>query len=231
MSRGAPVEHPHVFVADLAAPELTADDHHHLARVLRVRPGDPVTASDGRGGWRSCRLGSGAVLETDGEIAVVPRREPAVGVGFALLKGDKPELVAQKLTELGVDEILPFVAARSVARWDEQRRARGRERLLRVVREAGMQSRRVWLPEVAEVVPFAALAARADVALAERGGDPPALTRPVVLVGPEGGWAPEELAVPCPRVALADDVLRAETAAIVAGTLLTALRAGRVTPR
>lgn len=228
MSAGPSGEHPHVFVADLAVPELDADDHHHLARVLRLRVGDALTASDGRGAWRPCRLGSDRLLELDGPVGHVPRPAPAVGVGFALIKGDRPELVVQKLTELGVDEILPFVAARTVVRRDDTRQDKAHQRLVRVAREAAMQSRQAWLPTVHPVTTFAALAGRPDVARADRGGDPIDLDRPVLLIGPEGGWAPEERA-DCPHaVGLADAVLRAETAAIVAGTLLTALRSGRV---
>jgi 16S rRNA (uracil1498-N3)-methyltransferase len=228
VSVGPSGEHPHVFVADLDLPELDADDHHHLSRVLRLRVGDPLTASDGRGAWRPCRLGSDRLLVIDGAIEHVPRPAPAVGVGFALIKGDRPELVVQKLTELGVDEILPFVAARTVVRRDDARQDKAHQRLVRVAREAAMQSRQAWLPTVHPVTTFASLAGRPDVARADRGGDAVDLRRPVLLIGPEGGWAPEERAA-CPTaVGLADAVLRAETAAIVAGTLLTALRSGRV---
>ena len=94
-----------------------------------------------------------------------------------------------------------------------------------------MQSRRAWLPVVDAVTPFSAVAAEAGAALAHPGGGPPALDRPVVLVGPEGGWDERELATGLPLVGLGPSVLRAETAAVVAGALLCALRAGVVSPR
>src|SRR5262249_31319773 len=101
------------------------------------------------------------------------------------------------------------------------------ERLRRVSREAAMQARRAWLPEIEEVQSFAEVASWDGVALADSEGDAVSLDRPTVLVGPEGGWSPEE-AEALPKVALGPHVLRAETAAIVAGALLAARRAGCV---
>jgi RsmE family RNA methyltransferase len=90
-----------------------------------------------------------------------------------------------------------------------------------------MQSRRNRLPEVTDPLPFADVAV-AGAALAEAGGAAPSLERPFVLVGPEGGWDRTELARRLPLVGLGPNVLRAETAAVAAGVLLCALRAGLV---
>jgi 16S rRNA (uracil1498-N3)-methyltransferase len=248
----------HAFVDDLDAPVLSPEDRHHLERVLRLRPGDEVTVSDGAGGWRRCRFGP--ALEPVGEVGHRPRPVPAVTVAFALVKGQRPEWAVQKLTELGVDRIVPLLCARSVVRWPAREAGPGGQpareagpggqpareagpggqpagegggqldRLRRVAREAAVQSRRVWLPEVAGVTPVAALLAGEGAALAHPGGGPPALSRPVVLVGPEGGWDERELAAAPALVGLGPSVLRTETAAVVAGTLLCALRAGIVTP-
>jgi 16S rRNA (uracil1498-N3)-methyltransferase len=220
---------PLVFVEELDHPVLSDEDHHHLARVRRVRDGDPLVVGDGGGRWRSARMAA-TRPEPVGDVVAVDRPTPPVGVGFALVKGTKPELMVQKLTELGVDRIVPFAAARSVVRWDPAKADAGHKRLERVAREAAMQSRQPWIPFVEPVQDFRSLVARPGVALAERGGTPPGLRYPLVLVGPEGGWAPEELAVDVPRVALATGVLRAETAAITAGVVLVALRAGLVGP-
>jgi 16S rRNA (uracil1498-N3)-methyltransferase len=219
---------PHVFVADVEAPVLADDDAHHLGRVLRLRPGDRCTVGDGAGRWRRCRFGP--ALEVDGPVVEVPAPTPALTVAFALTKGDKPELVVQKLTELGVDRIVPFVAARSVVRWDAERAARQVGRWRRVAREAAMQSKRTHLPEVAEVVDFAGAGALPGAALADRDGAPPSLATPTVLVGPEGGWSHEERAAGLPRVGLGPQNLRAETAAVTAAALLAAVRAGLVHP-
>ena len=221
----------HAFVADPQAPELEPDDRHHLERVLRVRRGEEVTVSDGHGRWRPCRMGAGGALEPTGDVVVVPRPRPAVAVALAVTKGDRPEIAIQKLTELGVDRILPFVGERSVVRWEGERAARHVARLRRVAREAAVQARLAFLPEVADVARFRSVAALPGAAMCDRGGGPPGLDRPVLLVGPEGGWSDAERDQGLPVVGLGPTTLRAETAAIAAGTLLTALRAGAVVAR
>ena len=220
----------HLFVDDLDAPVMAEVDRHHVERVLRVRPGEAVSVSDGRGGFRSCRLGAGGALEPDGEVERDDPPAPPIGVGFALVKAAKPEWIVQKLTECGVDRIVPFVAERSIVRWDEAKADRNLERWRRVAVEAAMQSRRRWLPAVEAVQPFADVVAEA--ALADPDGEPLDVARtPVVLVGPEGGWAPAERAAADGRiVGFGPTTLRAETAAVAAGVLLAALRAGAVRP-
>lgn len=222
----------HLFVDDLDAPVMADADRHHVERVLRVRPGEAVSVSDGRGGFRSCRMGAGGALEPDGEVERDGPPAPAIGVGFALVKAAKPEWIVQKLTECGVDRILPFVAERSVVRWDEAKADRNLERWRRVAVEAAMQSRRRWLPAVEPVRPFAAVVADGGVALADVDGVPLDVAQtPLVLVGPEGGWSTEERAAAAGRmVGFGPTTLRAETAALAAGVLLSALRAGAVRP-
>ncbi|MGH9157239.1 MAG: RsmE family RNA methyltransferase [Acidimicrobiales bacterium] len=215
-------------MADLDTPVLDDDDCHHLGRVLRLRPGQIVSVADGSGRWRSCVWRTDGSLEPSGEVVTEPAATPELTVAFALTKGAKPEWAVQKLTELGVDTIVPFLADRSVVRWDREVARRHVGRWRTVARQAAMQSRRTRLPAVAEVVPFAEMAAQAATtgALAEPGGAPPSLARPTVLVGPEGGWSPAELACGLPTVALGPTILRAETAAMTAAALLIALRAG-----
>ncbi|MGH9128229.1 MAG: RsmE family RNA methyltransferase [Acidimicrobiales bacterium] len=238
----------HVFVQDLGEPRVSGADTHHLSRTLRLRPGELVTAADGAGRWRRCVWrGAGAQLEArleaDGPVVVEERPGPAITVGFALTKGDRPERVVRGLTEVGVDRIVPLVAARSVVRWEAGRAEGHLERLRRVAREAAMQSRRLWLPEVAPLatvidlvaglVAGAAPAGPAGAggpagALAQPGGLPPSLEHPCVLVGPEGGWDTSELACGLGLVGLGPCVLRAETAALAAGIILCSIRAGVV---
>jgi 16S rRNA (uracil1498-N3)-methyltransferase len=230
----------HVFVADLAAPVLCEEDRHHLERVLRLRAGESVTASDGAGRWCPCVFRGGAGLEVAGEVCFIERLLPAVTVAFALTKGDRPEWTVQKLVEAGVDRIVPMTTRRSVVRWEGEKVARNLSRLRSVAVAAAMQSRQVWLPIVNDVQPFSSFssfssfsgagAAGPGVAMAERGGDPPSLAFPTVLVGPEGGWDESELASGLAHVALGPTVLRAETAAVAAGLLLCALRSGIVHP-
>lgn len=216
----------HAFVDDLDAPVLSAEDRHHLERVLRLRPGDDVTVSDGAGGWRRCRFGP--ELDLVGGVEREPRPFPQVTVAFALVKGSRPEWAVQKLTEVGVDRIVPLLAARSVVRRPE---GSGHfSRLRRVAREAAVQSRRTWLPVIDDIATFDAVAAEPGAALAHPGGRPPSLDQTVLLVGPEGGWDARELGCGVPRIGLGTQILRTETAAVVAGTLLCALRSGTVRP-
>lgn len=218
---------PHVFVEDLDHPELRDEDRHHLTKSLRLRPGDPFTASDGAGSWRMCRLGSGPEggAEPDGEVVLVEAPQPPLTIGFALIKGGRPELVVQKLTELGVDAIVPFTAEHSVVRWDADRATRHTERLRRVAREAAMQSRQVRLPKISEPTDFVTLAARPGAIRADITGNPPSLDHPTVLIGPEGGWSETERHQ-LEAIRISSSVLRSETAAITTAALLTALRDG-----
>jgi len=220
---------PHVFVGDLAAPHLDEADHHHLTRSRRLLQGDPLTISDGAGRWRPAQL-TGDGVEPAGDVVAVARSSPLIVIAFAPVKGDRPEWAVQKLTEAGVDRILVFAASRSVVRWEGPRAARQRQRLAKVAREAAMQSRRSWLPEIGMLGGFAEAAALSGAVLADQGGAPPTLDAHTVLIGPEGGWAPEELAHGLPTMGLGAHQLRAETAAVAAGLLLSALRAGLVAP-
>ena len=216
---------PHVFVDALDAPELTPSDRHHLERVLRVRAGDALTVSDGAGRWMPCTYG--VPLNPTGEIRTVEAREPAITIAFAPVKGDRPEWVVQKLTELGVDEIVVLQTERSVVRWEGDRGDKAIERLERVAREAAMQCRRCHLPTITGVATLAAVAVVRPAVRAERGGAEPSLDRPVVAIGPEGGWTDQEREVLPETVGLGDHVLRAETAALTAAALLTAQRGGQ----
>ena len=215
-----------VFVEALDAPELADADLHHLARVLRLRPGVEVCATDGAGGWRTCTFDGSSALVPMGDVGHEPRPTPELTVAFALVKGEKPELVVQKLTELGVDRIVPVDARHSVVRWDEARARKHLERLRRVAREACTQCRRLWVPEVDDLSSVAELRARGAV-LANVGGRTLRRTDVVIAVGPEGGWSDDELDG-AETVTLGGHVLRAETAAITAGALSVALRLGVV---
>ena len=160
------------------------------------------------------------------------RPTPSVTVAFAPVKGDRPEWVTQKLTELGVDRIIVLRTARSVVRWEGDRDQRATDRLRRVAREAAAQCRRPWLPEVLGTVGLDELGALVGgpIALARPGGDRPSLGHPAVAVGPEGGWDEAEIERFEASVGLGPTVLRAETAALAAGAALCGLRAGLVGP-
>ena len=213
----------HVFVESLTAPALEADDARHLERVLRLRVGEPISVSDGRGAWRICRFQTGGGLEPDTEIVTEPAGWPRITIGFALPKADRPEWIVQKLTEVGVDDIIVLYTARSVTRWDDERVDRQLAKLARIAREAAMQSRRLFLPLINGPVRLDA-ALGDGVALAETDGGPLALASPTVLIGPEGGWTDAELIATPAHVGLGDTILRVETAALAAAAGLVALR-------
>lgn len=223
----------HLFVADVDHPEVDPADEHHLRRVLRLRAGEVVSVADGAGRWRLC------ALEADGGLTptsppVTEPELPALTVGFAPPKGERPEWAVARLTELGVGRIIPLVAARSVVRWDSARWERQRSRWSTVVRQAAMQSRQVRLPVLDPPAPVADILGGemgAGLALAVPGAAPPNGTESGLLIGPEGGWSPEEEALAARTVGLGPGVLRTETAAVVGAALCSAIRHGLLRPR
>lgn len=219
---------------------LTGPEAHHAAAVRRVRAGEEVTLGDGRGVWLTGEVESAAPKEV--VVRVVSRRDvpaPARRIVLvqALAKGDRDELAVQAATELGVDEIVPWQAARSVSRWDSAKAAKGRERWAGIVREAAKQAHRAWVPEVVPVETTKQVAARAEASLVlilEPTADAPLSTlrlpndgRDIVLVvGPEGGIAAEELdafeRAGATLVRLGDTVLRTSTAGPAALAVVSA---------
>lgn len=208
---------------------LTGAEAHHAAAVRRVRAGEEVTVGDGRGAWLSGLVETAAAREVIVRITSrddVPAPRPRLVLAQALAKGDRDELAVQAATELGVDEIVPWQAARSVSRWDAAKEQKGRQRWAGIVREAAKQAHRAWVPDVAPLHSTKTLAARAgaSVVLVLEPSASIALSsaelsreRDIVLVvGPEGGIAPEELEIfesaGARLVRLGSTVLRTSTA-------------------
>ena len=123
----------HVFVQSLETPCLSPDDQHHLLKVLRVKSADQITVSNGLGAWITATINKdGDVLATS-ELFVVAPPKWSLCIAFAPVKGEKPELIVQKLTELGIDEIIPLApTSRSVVRWDAAKTEKQTSRLQRV---------------------------------------------------------------------------------------------------
>lgn len=228
----------HAFVGERIADEVIRIDGpegHHLARVRRLGVGEVVTVADGAGRWRVGTVdavdGSALVVRAAGAVESEPVAAPRLAVAFAPTKGDQPERVVAALTELGVDEILPVITRRSVVRWSGDRAAKQGARLRRIAHEAAAQCRRASLPEVVDPAPVASLAARPGVVVADRDGGPATACAPVdggwtLLVGPEGGFDPDDLdgLVVAARLAVGPHILRADTAPIAGAALLTVLR-------
>ena len=216
-----------VFVEDLELCEPSEADSHHLFRVRRLRDGEAVVASDGVGAWRLCRASAGG-LAPDGELVVEPRAEPLLCVAFAPVKGDRSEWAVAKLTELGCDRIVALSTERAAVRWSRSSALRALDRWRRVVREAAVQSRRVWLPEVDGPLPVSHFAGDASVAMGLPGGPALAAECSTILIGPEGGWSDAERSLEIPSAGLGPNVLRTETAALAAGVLAAGIRQGTV---
>ncbi|MEQ3554722.1 16S rRNA (uracil(1498)-N(3))-methyltransferase [Pseudonocardia nematodicida] len=225
---------------------LDGPEGRHAATVRRLRPGEELVLSDGRGGVAHASVvaaaGRDALSVRVASVETVPAPAVRVVVAQALVKGDRGELAVETATEAGADGFVPWRAARCVARWDDgPRGAKALERWRSSVREAAKQARRPWQPEVAAPLSTPQLARRvaeADTALvlheSARTGladvDLPAAGEVLLAVGPEGGVDDGELAaltaagaVP---VRLGPEVLRASTAACVALGAL-AVRTGR----
>lgn len=220
----------HVVVDDITAPELNEADTHHLVRVLRLRNGERVSVTDGRGSYRWCQWSDG-LLAADEAIQFVARQLPEVGVAFSIVKGDRLDWIVQKLTELGVDRLVPMAADRCVVQWDEAKARAQVERMRRIAHEASMQSRRVWLPEVEALAAADEVLQRPEVARADvegaRAPIEPVDGATMIAIGPEGGWTARERNLSPRTVTLGSTVLRAETAAIAAGVLLVDRRRQR----
>jgi 16S rRNA (uracil1498-N3)-methyltransferase len=215
---------------------LDGPEGRHAATVRRLRPGEEVQLSDGRGGLAHAVVE--AARRDTVELAVTERQmidppAPRVLLAQALVKGDRGELAVELATEAGVDAILPWRAARCVARWEGPRGDKALGRWRSTVREAAKQARRPWVPVVEEPVTPAALVRRVaavDVALVlhEAGADRLAdlgtqlagAGGVMLVVGPEGGVTDGEidaLAEAGARpVRMGAEVLRASTAAAVA---------------
>ncbi|MDQ6654169.1 MAG: 16S rRNA (uracil(1498)-N(3))-methyltransferase [Acidobacteriota bacterium] len=237
---------PSAFTSSLDSVTLASDEAHHLHEVLRLRPGDEAYVFDGRGKEFHCRIKESR--RDTAHLAVIDEATPArpesplqLTFGVALLKGEKFDLVVQKLTELGVTRVVPVVTrladihlrnesdvAKRVARWQ------------RIALEAAKQSGRALVPEVANPVSFESLIQTAGaesgmygLMFSERDGQtlsevikklPRNLCALTALVGSEGGWTDEEFAIASRAgwtiITLGGRTLRAETAAITVAALL-----------
>jgi 16S rRNA (uracil1498-N3)-methyltransferase len=215
----------HVFVDTLSVPRLSDDDRHHILRVLRVESHQTVSVSDGRGSWSLATVQSDGQLKLVGECFSTLAPSRLLTIAFAPTKGDRPDDVVRKLTEIGVDRIVPIAdTKRGVVRWEGSKAVKHLERLRRIGREASMQSRRLWLPEILAPCTLADVVSKFGAALAEPNGVRIGPTHSCIAVGPEGGFSPEELELSSQHVSLGEGVLRGETAAIVAGALMVAQR-------
>ena len=225
---------------------LDGPEGHHAATVQRLRAGELLILADGRGGSATAEVtavGRGSVEVVVTARESVPAPDPRLVVVQGIAKGDRGELAVQAMTEIGVDEILPWAASRSVAQWRGDRGVKARDKWSSTAREAAKQARRPWLPsvggdpdcstrQVAARLGDAAAAfvlheeATARLATAVL----PAAGEIVLVVGPEGGISDAERAAfeqaGATAVRLGREVLRTSTAGVAALAVLCA-RLGR----
>ncbi|MGN1063651.1 MAG: 16S rRNA (uracil(1498)-N(3))-methyltransferase [Alphaproteobacteria bacterium] len=205
---------------------VSADEkqHHYLAHVMRVKAGEMVLLFNGRDGeWRA----SVSDITKKGTLFTIQtqtRSQQATSgavLAVSLIKKEALDWVLQKATELGVQKIIPIIAARSVVSQLNMERAR------HILIEAAEQCERLDVPMLAEPVRLKAFLenlpdTQTPVFLNERGTSAGTLRRgttPCFIIGPEGGWTAEELALFTAHPAavginLGRLILRAETAAI-----------------
>jgi 16S rRNA (uracil1498-N3)-methyltransferase len=226
---------------------VDGDEGFHAANVRRIRTGEHIDLSDGAGmlahcvvedtakGWLSARVG---------ELREIAPPRPAVTIVQALPKSDRSELAVELATEAGADGFVAWQAARCVARWDGPKVDKGLRRWGAVARSAARQSRRAYIPTVDGVVSTAelvqritdAVAAGALVLAMHESATEPITELPLakadsmlLIVGPEGGIADEEIAAltgaGARAVRLGPTVLRTSTAAAVALGAVGALTA------
>jgi 16S rRNA (uracil1498-N3)-methyltransferase len=131
---------------------LGGAEGHHAATVQRLRVGEELLLADGRGGTAGAvvtAVGRGTLDLRVSSLAYDDAPDPRLVVVQGIAKGDRGELAVQAMTEVGVDEIVPWAASRSVVQWRGERGGRAREKWVATAREAAKQSRRSWLPVVA----------------------------------------------------------------------------------
>lgn len=217
---------------------LDGAEARHAAVVRRLRVGETVQLTDGQGA-----VVTGEIVESrrDSVSVRVSKRAqliqpaPRIVVVQALPKGERAELAVSLLTEVGVDEVVPWAAERCVVRWSGERAQRGLTKWRNVARESAKQSRRVWWPEVADPASTAEVTQRltdSDLAVVLHEASHvslatvtmPASGEVVLVVGPEGGIADSEIeqfsAAGATIAQAGPDVMRTSTAGAVATAVL-----------
>lgn len=219
---------------------LDGPEGRHAADVRRLRPGEEVLLSDGQGRIATCTVAQthpGALDLEIRSVREVAEPSPRFVLVQALAKGERDLMALEIATELDVDEVVPWQADRSIVRWRAERGEKARRRWEQTAVAATKQARRARVPVIAEPATRHTLSARvADAALAlvlhEEAQEPlaaaslPATGDVLLVVGPEGGVSPDELAAltgaGARPVRLGTTVLRTSTAGPAALAVLSA---------
>lgn len=221
---------------------IVGDSARHIAKVMRMQSGDKIiVVSQGTAHITEIiNINQDVTVKQTGEIIPSPEMPLKVSIACGLPKGDKLELIAQKGTELGMFELIPFVAERSIVKWDEKKAKKNTERLQKIALEAAEQSHRTLIPMTHQPMTFKQLLAiipnydavfiadEEDAKLATRTKFAEKLKKVsenklqsiLCIFGPEGGISRKEsealLAVGAQTMSLGPRILRAETAPLYA---------------
>ena len=242
------------LLAGSSTVRLDGPEGRHAALVRRLQPRERIDLTDGAGLVAEC-----VILQSDGyaldlevqDLRMHPAPSPRLTVVQGLAKGERGEMAVETMTEIGVDVIVPWSAGRSIAQWKGERGAKSLAKWRSTAREAAKQSRRFWWPEVTEPATTARVAKLlagpgvpivlheeaelplAGIELPAPGAEPAGhagVPEVVLVVGPEGGIAPEELMQFAEAGAapyrMGPTVLRTSTAGTAAAAVLLA-RSGR----
>ncbi len=216
---------------------------HYLTRVLRLQDGDEVTGFDTAGVSYALSLQVPAPSGAGCAAKVLHRLPPAktapviVTLAQSLPKGPKIDLILRQGTEMGVGAFLPFVSSRTVSRPDPEGEVHKTDRWQKILIEACRQCGRIDVPKLSRITDWAGLLAKVkdyDLALFlyEKEAAPiksvleskPEAASILLLIGPEGGWSPEEarqaLAAGAFPVHLPTSILRCETAGLAATAMV-----------
>lgn len=233
---------PSQIDADTAT--IAGSEHHHLRNVLRITPGEIVRIIDGQGNVYTAEVLDASSNRSSSEVRICTHEfytpsSPTLTLFQGIPKNDKMELILQKTTELGVTQIVPLYSERALQKPSQKRY----ERWHRVIISATKQCKRAWLPELgkaqqfedslaqlekfslrlllsphteqASILPYAQIQ-HIKTVLREA----PSTSTIALFVGPEGGFSDQEITDAiqsgCVPVTLGTNILRTETAAIVA---------------
>ena len=217
---------------------LDGTEGRHAAVVMRLRAGERVDVADGLGSVAECVVAGVASMSLRLKVlarSVAPVATPRIVVVQAIPKGDRGETACEVMTEAGVDEIVPWAAARSIVEWRGARGDKALDRWRSTSRAAAKQSRRAWLPQISDPATTAEVADRLrgaalGIVLHESSERPlagvhvPSAGEVVIVIGPEGSITDEELALfaeaGAPAYRLGSSILRTSTAGVVAAAVV-----------
>lgn len=223
---------------------ITGSDVNHISNVLRMKTGEKIRISSTKGCSYFCKIAELTMDEVIAKIEAVDETGTELSNNIYLFQGlpksDKMELVIQKAVELGVYEVIPVSMKNCVVKLDEKKTQGKRKRWQAIAESAAKQSKRTMIPQIHEVLSFkeaVQTAQKLDIVLVpyenERGMD---ATRELlhgiqrgqsigVFIGPEGGFAPEEIAMVAEqesmhKISLGRRILRTETAGLATLAML-----------